>query len=289
MFFYEIQLLSAPRMVFAWRVDTMKHRNYYDHKPDFLEISLCEEGRILAEHPDGSTSLHCPGMLGLIASDMSASTRAYNGERQRHTTAAVRVKYNLTKHDSSLCDIGQLRERVKKDGIALLPIKTYMEESFGEILNILNKIVVLSGAGEPLQAISQWYKLLSVITEFTLGKLTAASLDVPPAEISYAHKAEKYMDKNYMHPLAVEDIALHLGISAGYLHRIFRNVKGCGVLEYLNRKRVETAIGLVESRKLSLKDTARLVGIEDPAYMSRLFKKVTGLSFREYFRERRIP
>ena len=48
------------------------------------------------------------------------------------------------------------------------------------------------------------------------------------------------------------------------------------------------AIDLVDNRGLSLKDAAYNVGIEDPAYMSRLFKKVTGLSFREYFREKRV-
>lgn len=289
MLFYEITLLSAPKIVFAWRVDTENHRNFYDHKPDFLEISLCEEGRVLAEHPDGSCRIHCPGMLGLVTSDMAARTSAYHGERQRHTTAAVRVKYDITKHDSRDCDIGLLQVRVKKEGIALLPIGEYLEESFGEILNILNKIVVLNGAGEPLQAVGQWYRLLAAITEFTLRKLTAAALDIPPAEVAYASKAEKYMDKNYMLQLSVEDIAEHLGISTGYLHRIFKNVKGCGVLEYVNRKRVEIAIGLVENRNLSLKEAARNVGIEDPSYMSRLFKKVTGISFRDYFREKRIP
>ena len=86
----------------------------------------------------------------------------------------------------------------------------------------------------------------------------------------------------------VGGIAQELGISEGYLHRVFKAAAGCSVLEYLNRKRVTVAIDLVDNRGLSLKDAAFNVGIEDPAYMSRLFKKVTGLSFREYFREKRV-
>jgi len=55
-----------------------------------------------------------------------------------------------------------------------------------------------------------------------------------------------------------------------------------GITEYANRHRVGVAVSLMETRGLSLKEAAYNVGIEDPAYMSRLFKKVTGASYRDY-------
>lgn len=290
--FYEITLLSLPEFVFAWSVDTRKHRNYFDHKPDFLEISVAEEGRSVAEHPDGTKSIHYPGMLGMITSDMSATCYAYNGERIRHTTAAVRVKYDLRIHDSEeSCDIPALKQRVKTGHVVLLPIGVYLEESYDDILNILKKIVTLHASQTPsdrLSAVGQWYQLLAAVTDFTLRQLDAAESALPPSELSYCAKAVRYIDLNYTQKLTVEMIAEDLGISAGYLHRIFKRVEGCSVLAYWNRKRVDVAIELMEKQQLSLKEAAFNVGIEDPAYMSRLFKKTTGLSVREYFREKRV-
>lgn len=289
--FYEITLQSSPTIVFAHNVDTLKHKNFFDHKPDFLEISLCEAGRILAENLDGTRSILCPGMLGMITSDSAANTYAHNGERQKHTTVAVRMKYDLQKHSSARCDIPALRQRMAAGRTALLPIREYMEDSYGGILNLLKKIVALHAANTPvdaLGAIALWYQLLAAVTEFTLQKLDTAESAVSPSERAYAAKAERYINRHYAESLTVGSIAQELGISEGYLHRVFKATAGCSVLEYLNRKRVTVAIDLVDNRGLSLKDAAYNVGIEDPAYMSRLFKKVTGLSFREYFREKRV-
>ena len=44
----------------------------------------------------------------------------------------------------------------------------------------------------------------------------------------------------------------------------------------------------METKNLSLKEAAYNVGIDDPAYMSRLFKKIIGLSVRDYFREKPV-
>lgn len=292
MLFYEIELLSVPRFVFAWRVDTQKHRNYFDHKPDFLEISIAEEGRTVSEHPDGTKSISYPGMLGLITSDMAATCYAYNGERIRHTTAAVRVEYNIQKHNSEeFCDIPALKKRMKAGNILLLPIGEYLGDDYDRILDILKKIVAFHGSEAPadqLAALGHWYQLLAAVTEFTLQKLDAANAKIVPSEQTYAAKAVRYINLHYTRKLTVEEIADHLGISEGYLHRIFKQVEGSSILAYVNRKRIYAAVELMENRNLSLKEAAYNVGIEDPAYMSRLFKKTTGLSVRDYFREKRV-
>ena len=217
--FYEITLLSLPEFVFAWSVDTRKHRNYFDRKPDFLEISVAEEGRSVAEHPDGTKRIHHPGMLGMITSDMSATCYAYNGERIRHTTAAVRVKYDLQTHDSrEFCDISTLKQRVKAGHVVLLPIEEYLGEDYDGILNILKKIVALHASQAPsdrLAAVGQWYQLLAAVTDFTLRRLDAAESALSPSELSWSAKAVHYINLNYTQKRTVKMIAEDLGISAG--------------------------------------------------------------------------
>ena len=291
--FYEIELLSAPQFAFAWRVDTdaRSYRNFFDRKPDFLEISIMEAGKTVAEHPDGTAIVHSPGILGVIASDMTATCYACGEGRIRHTTAAVRVKYNSRRHNSESCDISGVKARVKEGNIALIPVGEAVGEAYDSILNVLKKIVALKASEEPadkLGAVAQWYQLLSLVTEFTLRKLDTEETGILPSERNYAVKAVKYINRNYTEKRKVGDIADHLGISEGYLHRVFKRVEGCSVLEYLNRKRVYSAIELMETKNLNLKEAAYNVGIDDPAYMSRLFKKIMGISVRDYFREKPV-
>lgn len=292
--FYEIELLSVPQFVFAWRVDAdpRTYRNFFDHKPDFLEITIMESGKTVAKHPDGTVAVSSPGKLGLITSDMSATCYAYNEERIRHTTAAVRVKYTIRRHNTEEgCDISALKARLQGGNVALLPVGEYLEDAYDDILNILIKIVALKASEEladKLGAIAQWYQLLSAITEFTLQKLDTEETGILPSERNYVVKALKYINRNYAERLKVENIANYLGISEGYLHRLFKRVEGCSVLAYLNRKRVYAAIELMETKNLNLKEAAYNVGVDDPAYMSRLFKKIMGISVRDYFRQKPI-
>ena len=57
---------------------------------------------------------------------------------------------------------------------------------------------------------------------------------------------------------------------------------GKSIVEYANRYKVKTASELMTVKNMKLKDISSYVGIDDPAYMSRIFKKIMGVSFSEY-------
>ena len=121
-----------------------------------------------------------------------------------------------------------------------------------------------------------------------LEKIEGLKTDLSPSALIYAARAQKYIQRWYMRPLTVKEIAKEVGVSEGYLHRIFKEAYHIGIAEYINRHRIFVAISLMENKNLSLNEAAVNVGIEDPAYMSRLFKKVTGMSYRSYFANKRL-
>lgn len=194
----------------------------------------------------------------------------------------------MKKYDSeSDCDVAQLKERVKNDRIILIPYHCYLEDYYNEVMSKLKKLSYLNASGNPrdsIEALSLWFSLTAILTDFVLKQLDNTQLGHKPSELFYVEKATQYINQNYKNNLTVQEIALHLGISEGYLHRLFKAVTKMGVLEYTNRHRISIAIQLMENKNISLNEAAYSVGIHDPAYMSRLFKKVTGLSYREYFR-----
>lgn len=273
--------MSVPEIKFAYNVHMTKYKNRFNRKEDFLEIALCREGRIMIEYENGEREITYPRMLLPMLSDISCRTWAYENEEQKHITVGMTVKYRPRRIESENCNVEELEKRIKSGNVALIPYHWYMEESYEEVKNLIRKIINASRT-DKYTAIGYWYALLGVLTDFTLKKLRSDELNFPASELLYAERATEYIAKNYAKKITVKEISELLGISEGYLHRIFRDVKNCTVLEFINHYRIRIATELMETKALSLKEAAYNVGIEDPCYMSRLFKKVMGVSYREY-------
>jgi transcriptional regulator GlxA family with amidase domain len=69
-----------------------------------------------------------------------------------------------------------------------------------------------------------------------------------------------------------------------HLRRLFRETTGRTPLYYLSELRVAEAKRLLKDSGLGVKQVAERVGIPDPYYFSRVFKKVTGWRPSAYLR-----
>jgi AraC-like DNA-binding protein len=80
--------------------------------------------------------------------------------------------------------------------------------------------------------------------------------------------------------IAMETIAAKLGVSR---QTLYRNLKAEGVTfeQVLDELRHRMALDYLRARKVSVNETAYLVGFSDPAAFSRAFKRWTGRSPRE--------
>lgn len=93
---------------------------------------------------------------------------------------------------------------------------------------------------------------------------------------------KKYIEENYTDSkLNLTSAAQIFGFSSSYLSRKFKQETGKNFVEYLNECRMKRA---TELAKLNMKMFAvsNEVGIPDPNYFGRCFKKYTGLNYSEY-------
>lgn len=121
-------------------------------------------------------------------------------------------------------------------------------------------------------------------TEFLLGKLyelISELFENSKAENNYVKKAADYIKANYMHRMYVCDIAQSLHINSRYLSRIFKEVKGISIQEYMINYKIGKAKTLLK-RGLNVTESAKLVGYDDTFTFSKIFKKHTGCSPSEY-------
>lgn len=67
-----------------------------------------------------------------------------------------------------------------------------------------------------------------------------------------------------------------------YCDTVFKKETGFSIIEYFNKLKIEEAKKLIVERADSLTEIALKLGFEDYNYFSRLFKKHTGYSPKQY-------
>ncbi len=95
-------------------------------------------------------------------------------------------------------------------------------------------------------------------------------------------KAMDYICENYTMSITLNELADHTYVSTYYLSRMFKKELGKNFVEYLNEVRIEKAKELLKDNKYKTYEVAELVGIQDPHYFSKIFKKYVNMTPTEY-------
>lgn len=95
-------------------------------------------------------------------------------------------------------------------------------------------------------------------------------------------KAIEYTEKHYSEALSVKTISMELFITPNYFSQIFKSQTGDNYTDYVNKVRVHHAIALLKDPRRKVYEVAEQVGYQNYKYFNTVFKKVTGLSPKEY-------
>jgi AraC-like DNA-binding protein len=99
-------------------------------------------------------------------------------------------------------------------------------------------------------------------------------------------KVTSYVDANLDCTIRNEDLATIVRLNPSHFGRVFRNSFGEPPHEYVIRRRVERAQGLMLSTSAPLSAIALDCGLADQAHLSRLFRRVVGETPRAWRRAR---
>lgn len=82
--------------------------------------------------------------------------------------------------------------------------------------------------------------------------------------------------------LSLKTLAKLLNVNSSYLSTLFKKETGSTLTEYVNRKRIEHAILLLNSTDMQIQTIALYCGIPDVNYFTKTFKKIVGKTPKEY-------
>ncbi len=152
-------------------------------------------------------------------------------------------------------------------------------ENGGELREQLTRITDARGSTPAHEArmLGYLYLFLGSLMSLSGGqKLTTSK--------QYVDKAVQFISRNYSRDITICDVADFVGISESHLYRVFSKELDMAPTQFLMRYRIGEAAAMLRSTGLAIGEIAASTGFRDPLYFSRVFKKVKGVSPREYTR-----
>ena len=118
---------------------------------------------------------------------------------------------------------------------------------------------------------------------YKLMKYLAQTAKEAPNEIHKdVQRAIAFMREHYHEEIRITSLADTAGTSESNLYAIFKKTTGTSPIAYLNNYRLSIAAEKLIETDSAVSEIAYAVGINDPLYFSKLFKRTYGTSPKEY-------
>ena len=158
---------------------------------------------------------------------------------------------------------------------------TVTQEHYGDLVRILyrdRKGTLLEPIGRLREICSYsepylWMERVSILMHILCE--IAREQEAETQRHSLIRQSVVYLNANYMKETSVEHLAELCSFSESHYRRLFKEYYGMSPVEYRSRLRVRQAQKLLQGGS-TVTRAAEAVGIRDPAYFARLYKKYTG-------------
>jgi AraC-like DNA-binding protein len=105
---------------------------------------------------------------------------------------------------------------------------------------------------------------------------------------AFREKIMNYFRENISEPLTLGDVSKTLVLSPTHVERLSYQEFGCGAIHLFQRLKIDRARTLLHTTDLSVYEISKHLGYDDQSYFSRLFKKHSGVSPRDYKKARSL-
>ncbi len=96
------------------------------------------------------------------------------------------------------------------------------------------------------------------------------------------HNVIRFVREHHEESLRLSALAERFFVSPSYLSRVFRQVTGLTLVQYINNVRIRQAMELLSKSNLSVSEVAEAVGYETQTHFSRIFKRFMGMTPMQY-------
>ena len=102
------------------------------------------------------------------------------------------------------------------------------------------------------------------------------------------NEARQLMRERVHHSLRAEDIANSLGVGYSWFRQTFKRITGIAPTQYISRLLISRAKEILVSEQQSISETAYTLGFESVGQFSTLFRKIEGITPRQFRDENKL-
>ena len=153
----------------------------------------------------------------------------------------------------------------------------------GRFSELMSQVYVAAGNDDYIRDMWLNEKLNTLLALLMAESWQPASLRNPrrPARRDVAPVRE-YLEEHCTEKIALESVAEHFFLNKHYLARLFKEQYGVSVNSYLTQVRITRAKQMLRFTDKAVSVIAAECGLEDANYFSRVFKKVEGVTPKQY-------
>lgn len=252
-----ITVKSIPNISFAHIYNSGNYKNFLSAKTNFFEIGYLSAGKI-SFNKNGSERMLTQGSSYFFARKNSA--KVFGSEVFEIHSIGIE------------CDYKYLTDEFA----TISPTETNHD-----LTSAIDELIVMFNAerDKSQKIISKIFALVDLFNTAFGDNLGNADFG---GEITYVNKAKIYIKDNFNKKITLNEVSKELHISPAYLCVLFKKHTGKTLINYVNEYKLGALKNFIINEGLSMKEACAKVGIKDPAYCSRLFKKYEKKNLREY-------
>ena len=114
------------------------------------------------------------------------------------------------------------------------------------------------------------------------SRFMRSAIQKPYIANNHIYKAMQFINENLTENITTEKLAAVTSLSAEHIIRLFNKCTGVSPMQYINQKRIEKAQLMLLTTDMSVKDISAAMGFADNSYFTRVFKRTTGKTPKEY-------
>jgi AraC-like DNA-binding protein len=260
---FNMKMFEAKLSIAANR--SMGYESVLQHRHSFVELVYVESGEGTQKLDTGQKMPLKKGDVFIIADDTQHSIRPTCEESE------FRIVNILFEKEEIGVDYDLFKTIQPKNFPIHHPVVQY-------IYNCLEDYEGKIGAYE-LRMKGWIYLILSEYLSFDRDKRNDKKR---PMGVDYVRDATRYIHENYNEKLNLSVIAEKVGVTSGYLQRLFRENCKTSVIEYLLRYRMENACKMLVETDLSIQEISVSIGFSDVKNFYYRFKRIFGVTPSQY-------
>ena len=161
------------------------------------------------------------------------------------------------------------------------PVFVTPEATGDKMRDALNDLMLISRSADYLRDMKINEKLSSLLTLIMAESWHPESRAKTQKRVSVI-EVKKFLDSHYSDRITLDDLSKQFYIDKFYLTKAFKNQFGLPVSSYIQNVRVTKAKQLLRFTDKTVEEIGAETGMDNPAYFSRVFKNIEGVSPRKY-------